>query len=141
MTVDHDRLASLVGGENLNFLDDYILLLTESTDETSFKQALLRTNTRFQGDFNQIIGSKFERLYRMNREIRNHVYNDLSEFGIALEVLDEYFMKEAHVCAGLAIRSGDIGTLLGAERAEAFIKRSNQLMLDYLRRYVGADQP
>jgi len=57
-----------------------------------------------------------------------------TQLSISNDIIDEYFLKEAHISA---VRLTDIFGMLQEDRQEEFVETSRQLMLDYIREYLG----
>lgn len=137
-----ERLCKLLGDINSKYAGDYAVLIREATDETSFMEGMSRLaqggGTRFQGDFNQMIGPLFSRLYREDERVRTRVYEVLKEFNLPNEVVDEHFFKRARISVNLSTRVGLLDKALGSDEKVRvrFGERANQLMLDYLKAYL-----
>jgi hypothetical protein len=132
-----EKLASLVSEANLCHLDDYVDFFSKASSKEEYMQAIRCCKTKYQGDFNQMVGSKFEILYSKDEWVRIKVHERLSGYSLPDELIDEYFSKEAHVSCGFPVRFGPIGKSLPKEQIDTFIADSSQIMLDCIREYLG----
>lgn len=129
-----EKLAAL--GLKAEKLDDYVAILRRASTRDEFIREYARGPGKdgFGAGYQQIIGPLFQKLWKQDPTIQEEVYRQLEPLDVPNEVIDEYFSREP---SGLLfnLKHKDIPV----ETRIAFVEKTNELMLQLLKRHLGFD--
>ena len=138
-TAIRERLKPLIGDTDLHNLDDYIGFFRQSEDVEGIKQAMRDSEKEWGAGYNQTVGPIFQILYKQDETIKQSVNEQMIKLGVPEQAIIEYFTTCCHI-GGPALSVGNIGKMIPDDKKEPFLELSNQLMLTFIRGYLGLEQ-
>lgn len=137
MTSPKERLLPLIDETNQKHIDHYVNFLSQMETPDDLGEAMFKSGESWGAGYGQMFGPLMKVLYDTDSGIREEVHSSLKRIGIKDEWISRYFQKY--------IKSGSymINRLMDEvpeDKKDAFIKESDQLMLDILKRYAGLEK-
>ena len=136
MTNPREKLLPLIGEANKKHIDHYINFLRLMKIPEDIGEAMFKSGESWGAGYGQFFGPLMRNLYNTDSEVKKDVHEKLNEIGIKDEWIRTYFekyIKEGSYMIRLAMKE------VPEDKRDIFIKESDQLMLDILKRHAGLE--
>jgi hypothetical protein len=129
-----DKLLPLINESNRKYIDDYLDVLSQMETPDDMGRVMYNRGKGWGASYGQMFGPLMKNLYNASSDIRETVHQELRQLGVTNEAINEYFTK--YVQSGSFVINYAMDSIPNDQK-KPFMEKSDQLMLDTLKRYVG----